>query len=150
MTADDYATALHAALATTDTEVRRRLVLIADAAAAASVDMIVLDVFLDDDAEGPFDVWARFEGESVFVTQQRLGEDRHLVDIAWTEDGWTLDVPARPQSWSREALLDAIIDVVAGWLSGLIPSGGDGIVWTLETPDGETDPRELPSPEAAG
>lgn len=150
MTADDYTDSLRAVLSTTDDDVRRRLALIADAADDGAIDVVVLDVFVDDDAEGPFDVWARFEGESVFVTQQRLGDERQLVDVVWSEHGWTPAVPARPSDWSRSDLLAAIIDVVATWLAPLLPASAAARSWSLETPDGETDPRDIADVAAAG
>lgn len=150
MTASDYADSLRAVLSTTDDDVRRRLALISDAAEEGAIDLVVLDVFVDDDAEGAFDVWARFDGESPFVTQQRLGDERQLVDVVWGERGWAPPVPQRPSEWSRSDLVAAIVDVVAAWLAPLLPASAAARSWSLETPDGETDTRELTDVTPAG
>ncbi|KZE89500.1 DUF6389 family protein [Microbacterium sp. TNHR37B] len=142
----EYRDALRSVLESTEAETLRRLGLISRAAAEADIEEIVLDLFVDDDAEGPFDVWARFEGESVFVTQQRLGDERQLVDVVWTESGWEPPVPDRPSGWTRADLQEALVDVVAEWLTALLPTGAADRVWVLQTPDGEIDPRELRRP----
>ncbi len=112
----------------------------AAAVGADSADGVLIDVFLDQDAEGPFGVWARFEGAGAFSLDRQLGDDRELFGVIWGEEGWEPAVPARPQGWSRGRLLDVIVEAVAEWIAPLIPAGTPDLRWEVVTPDGATDP----------
>ena len=109
-------------------------------AAAVGADGVLIDVFLDHDAEGPFGVWARFEGADSFNLDRQLGDERELFSVIWGEEGWETPVPARPANWPREQLVDAVVDVVAAWIDPLIPIGTPDLRWEVVTPDGATDP----------
>lgn len=109
-------------------------------AATAGVEGVLIDVFLDQDAEGPFAVWARFEGADSFGLDRQLGDDRELFSVIWGEEGWEPPVPPRPADWSREQLEDAIVEVVADWIDPLIPKGTPVLRWEVVTPHGATDP----------
>lgn len=109
-------------------------------AATAGVEGVLIDVFLDQDAEGPFGVWARFEGADSFGLDRQLGDDRELFSVIWGEEGWEPPVPPRPADWSREQLEDAIVEVVADWIDPLIPQGMPVLRWEVVTPHGATDP----------
>ncbi|MFK3678732.1 DUF6389 family protein [Microbacterium sp. NPDC090218] len=112
-------------------------------AAAVGADGVLIDVFLDQDAEGPFGVWARFEGADSFSLDRQLGDERELFGVIWGEEGWEPPVPARPADWSREQLEDAIVEVVAEWIDPLIPTGTPDLRWEVVTPDGATDPIQV-------
>jgi len=109
-------------------------------AATAGADGVLIDVFLDQDAEGPFGVWARFEGADSFSLDRQLGDGRELFSVIWGEEGWEPPVPSRPAGWSREQLEDAIVQAVAEWIDPLIPRGTPVLRWEVVTPDGATDP----------
>lgn len=109
-------------------------------AANARVDGVLLDVFLDQDAEGTFSVWARFEGEDAFALDRQLGDERELFAVIWGEEGWEPAVPPRPADWSAHVLADTIVDVVAEWISPLIPAGSPALRWDAVAPDGTRDP----------
>lgn len=112
-------------------------------AATAGADGVLIEVFVDQDAEGPFGVWARFEGADSFSLVRRLGDERELFSVIWGEEGWEPLVPARPVGWSREQLEDAIVEVVADWIDPLIPTGAPDLRWEVVTPDGATDPIQV-------
>jgi hypothetical protein len=112
-------------------------------AATAGADGGLIEVFLDQDAEGPFGVWARFEGADSFSLDRQLGDERELFSVIWGEEGWEPPVPARPADWSREQLEDAIVEVVAEWIDPLIPIGTPDLRWEVVTPDGATDPIQV-------
>ncbi|WP_101844953.1 DUF6389 family protein [Zhihengliuella sp. ISTPL4] len=98
--------------------------------AANGVEAILIDVFVDQDGEGPFDVWARFEGADAFELDRRLDEQRHLFGVEWTADGWEPAVPSRPRGWTRDRLEEAVLVVVAEWIEGLLPADArDGLFW---------------------
>lgn len=109
-------------------------------AATAGADGVLIEVFVDQDAEGPFGVWARFEGPDSFGLDRRLGEGRELFGVIWGEEGWEPPVPARPSGWSRERLEEAVVEAVAEWIAPLIPKGAPELRWEVVTPDGATDP----------
>lgn len=108
--------------------------------ATAGADGVLIDVYLDQDAEGPFGVWARFDGPDSFSLDRRLGDERELFSVIWGEEGWEPPVPARPAGWSRAQLEGTIVDVVAEWVDPLIPAGTPDVRWEVVTPDGATDP----------
>lgn len=109
-------------------------------AAAIGADGILIEVFVEQDAEGPFSVWGRFEGADSFSLDRRLGDERELFSVIWGEEGWEPAVPARPAGWSREQLEDSVVDVVAEWIDPLIPRGSPDLRWEVVTPDGGIDP----------
>lgn len=104
-------------------------------AATARVDGVLLEVFLDQDAEGTFSIWARFDGADGFTLDRQLGDERELFSVIWGEEEWEPPVPPRPVDWSRQMLTDTIIDVVAEWISPLIPVGAPALLWDVATPD---------------
>ncbi|MFJ4255160.1 DUF6389 family protein [Microbacterium sp. NPDC090003] len=150
MASDPYADALQLVLGTHDHDVRERLALLDEVARAQGDRDVIIEVFVDDDAEGPFDVWARLDGLNAFELEPLLGDRRHLFGVAWTEDGWEPPVPGSPRGWSRDQLQEAVIDTVAHWLSDLLPADRAGVDWTVESPDGSSDPRPLPVPDSPG
>ncbi|MBW8763022.1 MAG: hypothetical protein JF592_10605 [Microbacterium sp.] len=109
-------------------------------AATVGADGMLIEVFVDQDAEGPFGVWARFEGADSLSLDRQLGDERELFSVIWGEKGWEPPVPARPAAWSREQLEDAVVDVVAERIDPLIPRGTPDLRWEVVTPDGATDP----------
>lgn len=102
--------------------------------AGSSIDGIILDVFVDEDGEGPFDVWARFSGQDAFKLDRQFDDDRHLFGVEWNEDGWEPEVPARPRGWTRDELEKVVLETVTEWLSPLIPLGEAEDFWRIETP----------------
>ena len=141
----DYETALYPLLEVRSDTVRARLERFASAATSsagdgaggtASVDAIVINVFVDQDGEGPFDVWARFEGRDGFALDRRFDDERQLFRVLWGELGWEPEVPGRPAGWSRDDLEDALVAAVATWLRPLLPAQDDGLIWRIESPDG--------------
>jgi hypothetical protein len=138
----EYRDALRAVLDAMSPSVADRLSTL-HRAATAGADGVLIDVFLDQDAEGPFGVWARFEGADSFTLDRRLGDLRELFSVIWGEEGWEPPVPARPAGWSRDQLEDAIVEVVAEWIDPLIPRGAPDLRWEVGTPDGGTDPIQV-------
>jgi hypothetical protein len=117
--------------------------------AGVKVDGVTIDVFVDQDAEGPFDVWARFEGAEAFELDRRFDDERRLFGVEWGELGWEPAVPPRPRGWSRDDLEETIVDVVATWLDTLIPSGP--LAWEIGSYTGTLDPRPVgPSVDGNG
>ena len=102
--------------------------------ADVATDGIVIEVFVDQDGEGPFDVWARFDGSDGFALDRRFDDERHLFGVEWGEEGWVPEVPARPRDWSRDDLETELVDIVANWLSGLIPDHPSTLCWELGAP----------------
>lgn len=135
----DYRAALRAVLDSASQSTADRLSML-HRAATTGADGVRIDVFLDQDAEGPFGVWARFEGADSFNLDRQLGDERELFGVIWGEEGWEPPVPSRPAGWSREQLEDAIVEVVAEWIDPLIPTGTPDLRWEVVTPDGATDP----------
>ncbi|HTW13922.1 MAG TPA: DUF6389 family protein [Nocardioides sp.] len=143
MNAARYRSDLTRILDAASAEVAERLRRFADVA----TDGIVIDVFVDQDGEGPFDVWARFDGSDGFVLDRRFDDERRLFGVEWGEEGWDPDVPARPREWSRDDLETELVELVAIWLSGVIPSH-PMLCWELGDPGGTRGPRRL-APGAA-
>ncbi|MDI6022402.1 DUF6389 family protein [Leucobacter sp. UT-8R-CII-1-4] len=131
-----YNDALKVILDAHSSEVAARLVRFRAAAedAGTAIDGIILDVFVDQDGEGPFDVWARFSGPSAFKLDRQFDDDRNLFGVEWTEDGWEPNVPARPRGWTRDDLESALFEAVSEWLSPLIPLGDPEDFWRIGTP----------------
>lgn len=107
----------------------------------AATDAVVIDLFVGQDGEGPFDVWVRFEGADAFALDRRFDDERHIFGVVWGEEGWEPDVPSRPRGWSGEELEEATFETVAAWLEPLIPEGGPS--WELTSVDGVSEPRRL-------
>lgn len=130
--AEPYARALRTVL---DAESERVAAALGDLHRAAieaesGVEAILIDVFVDQDGEGPFDVWARFEGADAFALDRRLDEQRHLFGVEWTADGWVPAVPSRPREWTRDRLEEAVLVVVAEWIESLLPADArEGLFW---------------------
>jgi hypothetical protein len=133
-----YANELEPILATRTAEALRRLARFRLAAEEAGdgIEGIAIDVFVDQDGEGPFDVWARFEGSGAFALDRRFDEERHLFGVEWGEEGWEPGVPARPGGWTRDELEHAVLEIVAEWLSPLIPLRSPEGFWRIRTPNG--------------
>ncbi|MFE7197681.1 DUF6389 family protein [Microbacterium oxydans] len=137
MHTSDYRARLMRVLAASSDHVAGKLRRFQDAA----TDAVVIDLFLGQDGEGPFDVWVRFTGEEAFVLDRRFDDERQIFGVVWGEEGWDPDVPSRPQGWSWEDLEDAVFETVAEWLEPLIPEGDQ--VWELNSVDGAAEPRPL-------
>ncbi|MFE9014516.1 DUF6389 family protein [Streptomyces cyaneofuscatus] len=140
--ASRYRAELRRVLDTASPDVARRLAAIRDTATERT-DGVVIDVFPDQDGEGTFAVWARFEGGDAFTLDRRLGDERQLLAVVCSEHGWTPPVPDRPASWSTAHLGDVLFDVVAEWLDALVPPGGTGLYWEVTAPDGTQERRPV-------
>lgn len=129
----EYADKLAAVLAPFSANTAERLAQLQSAALETenSISSILIDVFVDQDGEGPFEVWARFEGGSAFALDRKFDEDRHLFGVEWREDGWLPDVPARPRDWTRDDLEGAVLDAVTDWITPLIPEGSPENLWQI-------------------
>ena len=134
----EYSDALRSVLDTVSAVVSDRLAAIHHAATPRT-EGIVIDVSVDQDGEGTFGVWARFEGPDAFSLNQQIGDERELFGVIWGEEGWEPPVPHRPRKWSRVELEKAVVGVVAKWIDGLIPSAATVLAWEVTTPDGTVD-----------
>ncbi|WP_145501775.1 DUF6389 family protein [Streptomyces sp. CFMR 7] len=137
-----YRAELRRVLDMASTTVARRLEAVRDAATART-DGVVVDVFPDQDGEGTFAVWARFEGADSFELDRRLGEERQLFAVVRTGTGWEPPVPERPASWSAALLENVLFDVVTEWIDGLVPADATALFWEVTTPDGTQDHRPV-------
>lgn len=118
MDRDAYPRALRAVLDTRTDDVAARLRRIAEVVAGpdgARVQGVVVDVFPDQDGEGTFDVWARFEGPDFFALNRPIDDVRHLFGVVHTESGIEPAVPEPPAGTTPLDLADAIAEVVAAW-----------------------------------
>lgn len=88
---------------------------IADAV-AESVEAITVEVFVDDDGEGAFDVWAVFEGKDVYVLNRPIDDVRNLFGVHHTESGPVPAVPWFAPGGPDFDLVEAIVEVVAPWV----------------------------------
>lgn len=144
MDAAEYRRSLAHILATRSADVAATLERLGGAASDAAgvkVDGVTIDVFVDQDGEGPFDVWARFEGADAFVLDRRFDDERRLFGVEWGDIGWEPAVPSRPRGWSRDDLAETIVDVVATWLDTLIPNGS--LEWEIGSGAGALDRRPV-------
>ncbi|WP_217131995.1 DUF6389 family protein [Leucobacter chinensis] len=134
MNSDTYRDAVWPFLAETTPQVTEVLDRLHRAATAegVSIDGITVTVFVDQDGEGPFDVWAAFEGRDAFTLDRRFDDDRHLFGVEWGEQGWEPDVPPRPRAWSRDEFEEAVLEVVTEWLQPLTPKDGPDDFWRIE------------------
>ncbi|MFF2273829.1 DUF6389 family protein [Agromyces sp. NPDC058136] len=135
MDASEYRIALRTVLDASSATVARQLATIGGAV-NGETDRVIIDVFVDQDGEGPFDVRARFDGPDAFALDRRFEEERALFGVLWGEEGWEPDVPARPAGWSRDELEEGVAHVVAEWLHGLIPAEASDLEWLLASHDG--------------
>ncbi|MDV8005911.1 DUF6389 family protein [Rhodococcus sp. IEGM 1318] len=135
----EYRDELRSVLDTASAVVSGRLSAIHNAATPRT-EGIVIDVSLDQDGEGTFGVWARFEGPDAFSLNQQVGDERELFGVIWGEEGWEPPVPHRPREWSHAALEEVIVGVVAEWIGALVPPTASELRWEVTTPDGATDP----------
>lgn len=143
MDADEYRAALRTVLDGATPAVTTRLGVVHDAV-TEQTEGIVIEVFVDQDGEGPFDVWARFVGSDAFTLDQLLDVQRHLFGVTWGAEAWDPAVPPCPREWSRdafEAVVVDVVDVVAEWIDPLIPAGSPKVVWELGTTEGSVEPR---------
>ncbi|MGW7532987.1 DUF6389 family protein [Amycolatopsis sp. NPDC054798] len=136
MDTGEYRAAVTGILGSAAQETFARLERFWAAARAAEAEGIVVDVFVDQDGEGPFDVWARFAGRDAFALDRRFDDDRQLFGVVWGEAGWEPEVPPRPRGWTRDELEAVLVEVVAEWISPLIPAGAPEGFWRIGSPDG--------------
>lgn len=122
MSKEEYLAALRPILECAMGTASAQLRSLRDAAKEADV-ALTIGVFVGQDGEGPFDVYAQFEGADVFALNQRFQKERHLFGVTWTEEGWEPGVPARPRGWSRDELEDVVVDEVELWVGTLVPNG---------------------------
>jgi len=134
----EYSDALRSVLDTVSAVVSDRLAAIHHAATPRT-EGIVIDVSVDQDGEGTFGVWARFEGPDAFSLNQQIGDERELFGVIWGEEGWEPPVPTRPREWSHAKLEEVIVGVVAEWIHTLISPTASELRWEVTTPDGATD-----------
>lgn len=59
-------------------------------AATAGADGVLIDVFVEQDAEGPFGVWARFDGPDSFSLDRQVGDERELFSVIWVRKAGSL------------------------------------------------------------
>lgn len=102
--------------------------------AGNDIDGIILDVFVDQDGEGPFDVWARFSGQNAFALDRQFDDERQLFGVEWTEEGWEPNVPARPRSLTRDDLERVVLETVTEWLVPILPQGAPEGFWHIGAP----------------
>lgn len=121
MSKEEYLAALRPILERATGVASAQLRSLRDAAKEADV-ALTIGVFVGQDGEGPFDVYAQFEGADVFALNQQFQKERHLFGVTWTEDGWEPQVPARPRGWSRDELEDVVVDEVDRWVRSLAPN----------------------------
>lgn len=100
---------------------------------------IVIEVFLEQDAEGPFTIMARFDGPDAFALNRRFDHERGVFDVIWGETGWEPDVPERPDEWTFDDLEAVLVELAAEWLAPLIPADPVGSRWEVASPEGGTD-----------
>lgn len=121
MSKEEYLAALRPILERATVAASVQLSSLVDAAKEADV-ALTIGVFVGQDGEGPFDVFAQFEGADVFALNQRFQKERHLFGVTWTEEGWEPQVPARPRGWSRDELEDVVVDEVDRWVKVPAPT----------------------------
>lgn len=78
----EYRDKLRSVLDTASGVVSDRLAAIHNAATPRT-EGIVIDVSLDQDGEGTFGVWARYEGPDAFSLNQQIGDERELFGAIW-------------------------------------------------------------------
>ncbi len=122
--------------------VARRLGLIRDAATART-DGVIIDVFPDQEGDGTFAVWARFDGADSFALDRRLGDERQLFAVVHGERGWEPAVPARPGSWSDAEFEDVLLATVVEWIDALVPADAARLYWEATVPGGTQDHHPL-------
>ncbi|XBB69418.1 DUF6389 family protein [Nocardioides sp. WV_118_6] len=130
MDRDAYLPALRRILDTRTADVTARLRRVAEVAAgpdAARVQGIVVDVFPDQDGEGTFDVWARFEGPDLFVLNKPIDDVRHLFGVVHTEDGLEPAVPEPDGGGTGFDPAEAIVEVVTAWIEEIWVSVGSTV-----------------------
>ena len=144
---DDYRSRLRPLLAAASERAADVLQRMADA--TESRHDIVIEVFLEQDAEGPFTIMARFDGPDHFALDRRFDDERGVFDVVWGETGWEPDVPERPDAWTFDDLEEVLVELAAEWLAPLIPAEPAGIRWEVASPEGGTDSIPL-EPRRAG
>ncbi|MGW9113970.1 DUF6389 family protein [Microbacterium sp. NPDC055683] len=116
---------------------------------------VLIEVFVDQDAEGPFSVWVWFEGDDAVALDRELGVEHERFGVIWGEEGWEPPVPPRPVGWSRQLLTETIVAGVAEWVDPLIPSRTTVVHWEVAPHDGIADgiaggPRNRLTPSLPG
>ncbi|UIN31763.1 DUF6389 family protein [Microbacterium binotii] len=134
---DDYRSRLRPLLAAESERAADVLQRMADA--TESRHDIVIEVFLEQDAEGPFTFMARFDGPDHFALDRRFDDERGVFDVVWGETGWKPDVPERPDAWTFDDLEEVLVELAAEWLAPLIPAEPARVRWEVASPDGGTD-----------
>lgn len=137
--AAEYRDALRPLLEAASTRVSGILKTLAGAANIPGIDGVVLDVYVGQDPEGPFDIWARFAGPRGTELDFALGDARAVFGVEWSETGWDPGVPPCPAGWSLEVFEAAVLAAVAEWIDPLIPAAPADLEWTINSPEGLTD-----------
>ncbi|MFD6067632.1 DUF6389 family protein [Amycolatopsis lurida] len=114
MDQDEYRHRLRRVLDTRSDDVATRLRVIVEAI-GDTVERLEIEVFPDQDGEGTFDVWARFEGPDSYVLNKPIDDHRHLFGVVHQETGWEPDVPPLPHGIPA----DVIVDTVAEWIDSV-------------------------------
>ncbi|EMD25720.1 DUF6389 family protein [Amycolatopsis azurea] len=109
-----------------------------------TVESVQIEVFPDEDGEGTFDVWARFDGPDSFVLNKPIDEHRHLFGVVHHETGWEPEVPSLP----RDLSADVVVDTVADWIETVWTRAFDNpppVAVEVSCPEGRgtTTPRQL-------
>ncbi|MBU2694376.1 DUF6389 family protein [Pimelobacter sp. 30-1] len=130
MDRDAYLPALRRILDTRTADVTARLRRVAEVAAGpdgAGVQGIVVDVFPDQDGEGTFDVWVRFEGPDFFALNKPIDDVRHLFGVVHTEDGLEPEVPEPYGGGTAFDPGEAIVEVVTAWIEEIWVGVGSAV-----------------------
>ncbi|KFU77717.1 hypothetical protein SAMN04489729_0895 [Amycolatopsis lurida] len=136
MDQDEYRRRLRDVLGAHSEDVATRLRAIVEAI-GENVESLQIEVFPDQDGEGTFDVWARFEGPDSYVLNKPIDDHRHLFGVVHHETGWEPDVPPLPHGISA----DVLVDTVAEWIDS---------VWIRTFDRPPSIPVEVSSPDGYG
>ncbi|UMP04792.1 DUF6389 family protein [Amycolatopsis sp. EV170708-02-1] len=136
MDQDEYRRRLRRVLDAHSDDVATRLRVIVEAI-GDTVESVQIEVFPDQDGEGTFDIWARFDGPDSYVLNKPIDEHRHLFGVVHEETGWEPDVPPLPRGLSADLIVDTVVD----WLDS---------VWTRTFDRTPSVPVEVSSPDGYG
>ncbi|MGY6652915.1 DUF6389 family protein [Amycolatopsis sp. TRM77291] len=142
MDQDEYRRRLRDVLDTRSEDVATRLRTIVKAI-GDNVESLEIEVFPDQDGEGTFDIWARFEGPDSYVLNKPIDDHRHLFGVVHHETGWKPDVPSLPRGISA----DVIVDTVAKWIDSVWTRTFDratAIPVAVSSPDGYGEASRIP------
>lgn len=133
---DDYRGRLRRVLDAHSADVAARLKAVVGAI-GDTVESVQVEVFPDQDGEGTFDIWARFEGPDSYVLNKPIDEHRHLFGVVHEETGWDPGVPPLPRGLSADLTVDTVVD----WLDS---------VWSRTFDRPPPVPVEVSSPDGYG